>query len=94
MVERVPLGDESAVRMAQQGHLGEAQMLDHRVQEMRVRGEGVVARVGESAGRARADRLDVDDGHAPLQLGHAEVLPADARPPEWVTHTGPDPATW
>lgn len=80
VVQGVVLSDEAAVRVAQQEHLGDAEVLDQRSEEPAVAGPGVAVRVGgQVAGGAGADRLRVDDRQMPLQRGHAQVLPDDAR---------------
>lgn len=64
--------------MAEQHDLGQREVLDHRVQEEDVRRQVVLACIGQPAGCAGADGLDVDHGQVLLEQGHAQVLPADA----------------
>ncbi len=90
MVERVLLGDETAVGVPERKmHARLSEVVDDVVQEPGVRGHGVVTGVRQPPGTARADRLDVDHGQALLQLGRPEVPQPIPGPPECATHTGP-----
>lgn len=80
VVQGVVLNDETAVRMPQEVHLGYAEVVDQHPEELAVAGPGVAVRVGRQfAGGAGADRLRVDHRQVPLQRGHPQVLPEDAR---------------
>ncbi|CAM5698616.1 hypothetical protein SCANM124S_00122 [Streptomyces canus] len=81
VIKSVALSHEPTVGMAEQDDFRQRQMLDHRVQKVCVRGQVVAAGIGQSAGRTRTDGLQVHHRHASLQLGNAQVFPADARSP-------------
>ncbi len=76
--ERVALRDEATVRVADEAEFVETDRGADAFEVIDVARLGVLGRGRQARGVARADRLQVDDGHAGLDLRHAQVRPVEA----------------
>jgi hypothetical protein len=72
-------GDEAAVRVAEEEHLGDVEPFEQQSGTARVL-RHVVSAAGKEAAPSRTDRVEVDHRQVPLQRRHPQIAGVDARP--------------